>query len=200
MAGRSVGSGTRRPFDAGAIYHSARARNASIRKISSLGVTIGSDLAPALATGRDRARDRPTARRQVAWTGRKELGIRFDDSIDVIALLNRELVSQTPRTADDAAARSPLPRAHQVRRAFLARDDAQHLGRGLSARRRRIAGRSGPMSAVFVDGLNIPAGEVVWRTRQSRRRRAVRGVELDLDHPVGAGRWCGSPAISDDAP
>ena len=33
---------------------------------------------------------------KVAWTRRKTLGIRFDDSVDVIALLNRKLVSQAP--------------------------------------------------------------------------------------------------------
>src|SRR6476646_4683814 len=84
------------PFDTSAIYHSGVRRDCEIRKISALGVTIASDLVPALgdrvsvelATGQ-----RPSGK--IAWTDRGELGVRFDDAIDVIALLNRKLVSQT---------------------------------------------------------------------------------------------------------
>ena len=83
------------PFDKGALHHGGSRRECSIRKVSSLGVMVGVDMNPALgervavelATGQ-----RPAGR--VAWTGRQELGIRFEDPIDVVALLNRALVSQ----------------------------------------------------------------------------------------------------------
>ena len=90
-------TGAKGPFDSSAIYHSGVRRECEIRKISALGVTVASDLVPALgywvsvelATGQ-----RPAGK--IAWTDRGELGVRFDDAIDVIALLNRKLVSQTP--------------------------------------------------------------------------------------------------------
>src|SRR5690348_544959 len=87
----------RGPFDGAAIYFSGERKDCEIRKISTLGVTVGSDVVPALgdrvsieiATGQ-----RPSGR--IAWSRRGELGVRFDDSIDVVALLNRKLISQTP--------------------------------------------------------------------------------------------------------
>src|SRR6476661_4273569 len=85
------------PFDPGALYVAGSRHACSIRKISALGVTISSDLAPAL--GERAAVELATGQRaggKVAWTGRDQLGVRFDDSIDVIALLNRKLVSQAP--------------------------------------------------------------------------------------------------------
>src|SRR5436309_8134795 len=83
------------PFDESTIYYSGVRHPCEIRKISALGATLGSDIAPALgdrvsielATGQ-----RPFGK--VAWADDGEIGVRFDDSIDVIALLNRKLVSQ----------------------------------------------------------------------------------------------------------
>src|SRR4029077_11425900 len=48
---------------------------------------------------------------KIAWTGRNEVGVRFDDSIDVIALLNRKLVSRTRerRTMPRLEGLAPLP-------------------------------------------------------------------------------------------
>src|SRR3954452_6782804 len=91
------GSTDKGPFDAASIWHAGIRQDCTIRKISTLGVTLESNLAPALgdrvsveiATGQ-----RPGGK--IAWTRGGELGVRFDDPIDVIALLNRNLVSQTP--------------------------------------------------------------------------------------------------------
>ena len=151
------------PFDAGAIYHSGLRRECVIRKISALGATIGSDLAPALgdrvaieiATGQ-----RPGGK--VAWTGRSELGIRFEDSIDVMALLNRQLVSQSRE-------RRTMPRLEVRSTAHI--KCGEHFRpatlRNISSHGLQLEGEDlpavGTYVSVFIDGLNIPSGEIAWR-------------------------------------
>ena len=160
------------PFDSGVIYHGGARADCVIRKVSALGVTIGSDLAPALgervavelATGQ-----RPSGK--VAWTSRREVGVRFDDSIDVIALLNRKLVSQTRE-------RRTMPRV-EVRCSVHVKC-GEHFApatlRNISARGMQIEGENlpavGTYVAVYAEGLNIPPGEVVWR------RDKLAGIEV----------------------
>ena len=162
----------RGPFDAAAIYQSGGRQDCEIRKISALGATVGSALTPALG---DRvAIELVTGQRpagKIAWARRGELGVRFEDSIDVVALLNRKLVSQTPE-------RRTMPRI-EVR-------CIAHLkcgGRFWPAMLRNISSgglqveaeelpANGTFVSVFVEGLNIPAGEVVWRSGN------LAGVEL----------------------
>ena len=160
------------PFDAAAIYHSGVRQDCVIRKISALGVTVGSDLVPALgervsvelATGQ-----RPAGK--IAWTGRNELGVRFDDCIDIIALLNRKLVSQTPE-------RRTMPRLEV--RCLAHVKCGEHFWpamlRNISTKGLQLEGDDlppvGTYAAAFIDGLNMPAGEVVWK------RGNLAGVEL----------------------
>ena len=151
------------PFDMGAVHHGGSRRECSIRKISALGVRIGVDMSPALgervavelATGQ-----RPSGR--VAWTGRNELGIRFDDTIDVVALLNRALVNQTRE-------RRTMPRI-EVRCGVHVKCGGQlwpATMRNISAKGLQLEDDGLPVAgsyvSVFVEGLNIPAGEVVWK-------------------------------------
>jgi hypothetical protein len=151
------------PFDAAAIYHSGVRRDCEIRKISSLGVTVRSDLATAL--GEKVAVELATGQRapgKIAWTNRGEIGVRFEDSIDVIALLNRKLVSQTPE-------RRTMPRLEV--RCLAHVKSGQHFTpamlRNISTRGLQLEGNElppiGTYASVFVEGLNMPAGEVVWR-------------------------------------
>ena len=160
------------PLDPAAIYHFGVRQDCMIRKISALGVTLRSDLAPALgdrvsvelATGQ-----RPQGR--VAWRGRQEIGVRFDDCIDMIALLNRKLVSQSPdrRTMPRVEVRSPVyvKCSGNFRLATL---------RNISARGMQIEGDElpavGTYVAIVAEGLNIPPGEIIWR------RDKLAGVEL----------------------
>lgn len=151
------------PFDAAAIYYSGVRSDCEIRKISSLGVTVRSELATAL--GERVAVELATGQRapgKIAWSKRGELGVRFEDSIDVIALLNRKLVSQTPD-------RRTMPRL-EVR--FVAHVKCgQHFSpamlRNISTRGLQLEGNElppvGSYISLFIDGLNMPAGEVVWR-------------------------------------
>jgi hypothetical protein len=160
------------PFDAASIYHSGVRQNCVIRKISALGVTVGSELAPALgdrvsveiATGQ-----RPTGK--VAWTGRNELGIRFDDAIDVIALLNRQLVSQTPE-------RRTMPRLEVRCLAHIKCGENYWAAmlRNISTKGLQLEASQlpalGTYVSVFVEGLNVPPGEVIWSQAN------LAGVEL----------------------
>ena len=160
------------PFDAAAIWHSGLRKDCSIRKISALGVTVESDLTPALgdrvsieiATGQ-----RPGGK--VAWTGRGELGVRFDDAIDVIALLNRNLVSQ-------ARERRTMPRLEVRCLAHIkcGENFRPAMLRNISTRGLQLEGSElparGTYVAVFVEGLTIPAGEIIWS------RGEIAGVEL----------------------
>ena len=153
---------TKGPFDESAIYHSGVRHQCEIRKISALGATVSSALAPALgdkvlielATGQ-----RPAGK--IAWTDAGELGVRFDDSIDVIALLNRKLVSQTPE-------RRTMPRL-EVRCLAHIKSGANFLPamlRNISSGGLQLEGSDmpavGAYVSVFVEGLSIPSGEVIW--------------------------------------
>lgn len=160
------------PFDPGGIFTSGCREGCSIRKISALGVRLESRLSPALgervsvelATGQ-----RPGGR--VAWTRPGELGVRFDDSIDLVALLNRQLVSQTRE-------RRTMPRLEVSCPANVKSGEHFHgvMLRNISAKGVQIEGDAlpaiGSYATLFVDGLNVPAGEVAWR------RDRLAGIEL----------------------
>lgn len=160
------------PFDAAAIYHSGARRDCEIRKISALGVTVASDLAPAL--GDKVAVELATGQRaagKIAWTNRGEIGVRFEDAIDVLALLNRKLVSQTPE-------RRTMPRLEVRCVAHIKCGErfVPAMLRNISTQGLQLEGSElpaiGSFVSVFVDGLIVPAGEVMWR------RDNLAGVEL----------------------
>jgi len=125
-------------------------------------VTIASVLAPALgdrvsielATGQ-----RPAGK--IAWADGGELGVRFDDAIDVIALLNRKLVSQTPE-------RRTMPRLEVRCLAHIKCGENfwPAMLRNISSGGLQLEGSEmpsvGAYVSLFVEGLNIPAGEVLW--------------------------------------
>lgn len=155
--------GDKGPFDAGSIAIGASRQPCAIRKISALGVTVGTKLTPALG---DRASielaSGHRADGKVAWTGREQLGVRFDDSIDVIALLNRKLVSQSRerRTMPRLEVRCPV-HVKSGGRFYLA------TLRNISSRGLQVEADDlpaiGAYVSAFVEGLTIPPGEVVWK-------------------------------------
>jgi hypothetical protein len=149
-------------FDSGVLIDSGSRTPCSIRKISALGATLitdqkklaGSQVAVELVNGQ-----RPSG--TVDWADRRELGVRFDDSVDLLALINRTLVSQPVE-------RRSMPRVEL--RCPVHVKYGEHFEpatmRNISARGLQIEGArlpsAGTYIAVFVEGLNIPAGEVVW--------------------------------------
>ena len=160
------------PFDKGVIYHSGRRQNCEIRKISALGATVSGELSPALG---DKASielaNGQRAAGRIAWTDRGELGVRFDENVDVIALLNRKLVSQTRE-------RRTMPRI-EVRSAVHLKC-GEHFSlatlRNISARGLQVEGDDPPAIgtyvSAFVEGLIIPPGEIVWK------RGRLAGIEV----------------------
>jgi hypothetical protein len=154
------------------LHFAGQRRACAIRKISALGATVrgatantpGESVAVELATGQ-----RPAG--TIEWVAGGEAGIRFKQPIDMLALLNRKLISQPGerRTMPRVELRCPVgvKWSGNIAAASLC---------NISAKGLQIEGEDLPprdtFVTLFIDGLNVPAGEVVW----SRGDRA--GIEL----------------------
>lgn len=162
----------RGPFDRGVIYDGALRRECAIRKISALGATIrgtldktaGDEVAVELATGQ-----RPAG--TIDWAKAGEIGIRFKQPIDMLALINRQLVSQPTE-------RRAMPRV-EIRCSLYVKWCASIVPatlRNISARGLQVEGTDlpgqGTMVTAFIEGLNVPPGEVVWQ------KGDLAGIEL----------------------
>lgn len=159
-------------FDPSALHVGAQRRECVVRTISAGGALLGNcrgvdgeRVALELATGQ-------RAPGAIAWSsGRGELGVRFDSAIDMIALLNRKLVSQAPerRTMPRLQVRCPLHIKAGAQFSFVTL-------RNISSQGLQIEGDGLPPIGTYVcavaDGLNVPPGEVVWRND------ATAGIEL----------------------
>lgn len=160
------------PFDAGVIHGSGKPRDCWIRRISALGATLGGDVA--VAAGDEIAVELANGQRPAAtidWVGRGEAGVVFKQPIDVIALINRNLIAQP-------AERRTMPRVELRCRVHLkwGATVAAAVLRNISAKGLQVEGEGLPPGGTFVstyvDGLNVPAGEVVWQTGN------LTGIEL----------------------
>ena len=165
-------SGENGPLDPSVVYDSGNRRECSIRKISARGVTLRSDLKK--APGDQVAVELGTGHRAtgtVEWVDRGELGICFDEQVDMVALLNRKLVSQPVE-------RRAMPRVEIRCDAFVkfAESLSSAILRNVSAGGLQLEGDElppvGTYISVFVEGLNIPPGEVIWR------RGNLAGIEV----------------------
>ena len=159
-------------LDPVALFVGGERRDGGIRKISALGATVrgamgegpGAEVAVELATGQ-----RPAG--TIDWVAGGEAGIRFKQPIDMLALLNRTLISQPGE-------RRTMPRVElrcHVGMKWGASLAAATL-RNISARGLQIEGEDLPpretFVSLFIDGLVVPAGEVVWR------KGNLAGIEL----------------------
>jgi hypothetical protein len=150
------------PLDPAILHDSAARRQCSIRKISPLGATIcgqlpktpGDQIAIELVTGQ-----RPAG--IVEWVKGGETGIRFNQPVDVLALINRNLVSQPieRRTMPRVELRCPI--YFQCGGSL-----SPAVMRNVSARGMQIEGEQLPAAgtyiSLFLEGLIIPPGEVAW--------------------------------------
>jgi hypothetical protein len=162
----------RGPFDAGVIHDSGFRQDCAIRKISALGATIQAKVQP--APGEDVTVELANGQRtpaRVEWARGGETGVKFDKPIDVLALINRKLVSQP-------VDRRAMPRVEVRCGAFIKRgeDFLAATVRNVSAGGLQLEGDSlppvGTYVSLFVEGLNVPPGEVAWRKGE------LAGVEL----------------------
>ncbi len=159
-------------LDQVAVIVDGERRDCGVRKISALGATIrgvgtsgpGTEVSVELATGH-----RPAG--TIDWVAGGEAGVRFKTPIDMVALLNRNLLSQPGE-------RRTMPRV-ELRCAVGMKwgvSLAAATLRNISARGLQVEGEDLPMRetfvSLFIDGLVMPAGEVVWR------KGNLAGVEL----------------------
>ena len=150
-------------FDQAVIIDAGHRKACKIRSVSSLGATLtgeiamreGERLAIELVTGQ-----RPAA--TVEWVGGGEAGVRFEQPIDVLALINRTLISQP-------AERRSMPRV-ELRcgvRLKWGGTICDAILRNISARGMQLEAHGLPPRGTYlsiqIDGLNLPAGEVMWR-------------------------------------
>jgi hypothetical protein len=160
------------PFDAGVIHGGGERRTCSIRNISTLGATLrgaigqvpGDEIAVELATGQ-----RPQG--TIDWVRGDEAGVRFKQPVDMIALINRNLLSQPTE-------RRAMPRVeircglHLKWGANLALATLRNISAGgLQVEGEELPAR-GTFIQVFLDGLIVPPGEVVWA------KGKLAGIEL----------------------
>jgi hypothetical protein len=160
------------PFDGGVIHNSGFRQDCSIRKISALGATIRVKVQP--APGEEITVELASGQRTVAtvdWAKDGVSGIRFAKPVDVLALINRNLVSQ-------AIDRRAMPRVEIRCAAYIKRgeDFVSATVRNISARGLQLEGDSlppvGTYVSLFVEGLNVPPGEIAWR------KDRLAGIEL----------------------
>lgn len=162
----------RGPFEHGLVFACGEQEQCTIRKISPRGATVcgelgrseGERIAIELGTGQ-----RPSG--TVAWARRGEFGVSFNEPIDMLALLNRKLVSQPVerRTMPRVEIRCPV---HVKCGATLVVAALRNISaKGLQLEREALP-QLGSYVALFAEGLNLPAGEIVWR------RGNLAGVEL----------------------
>lgn len=159
-------------LDEASLFAVGQSATCSLFNISPLGTTVrgiggrsvGDEVAVELATGQRVAG-------VIDWARGDEAGVRFRQPIDMVALLNRKLVAQ-------ASERRKMPRVElrcpvgikwggNVVTATLRNISAQGLqieGGGLPPRDTFVS--------LFVDGLNLPGGEVMWQ------RGPLVGIEL----------------------
>ena len=150
-------------FDQALIIDAGQRRPCTIRSVSTLGATLtgeiatqqGEELAVELVTGQ-------RAAATVEWVGAGEVGVRFKRSIDVVALINRTLISQPTE-------RRSMPRVELrcgVRLNWCA-TVCDAVLRNISARGMQVEADGLPPRGTYlsiqIDGLNVPAGEVMWR-------------------------------------
>lgn len=160
------------PFESGVIHAGGSRSECSIRKISALGMTLVGNVSK--ATSGEVAVELSSGQRAagiIEWVRSGEAGIRFHQPVDMLALLNRTLVSQPVE-------RRTMPRVEIRHRAHLkfGATFGPAVLRNISARGLQLEGEGlppvGTYIAVYLEGLNIPAGEVVWR------KDDLAGIEL----------------------
>ena len=161
-------------LDVVAVTVAGERRECGVRKISALGATVRGGFGTGAAPGAAVAVELATGQRPLGtidWVSGGEAGIRFDRPIDMVALLNRTMISQPGE-------RRTMPRVElrcHVGMKWGASLAAASL-RNISARGLQVEGQDLPprdtFVSLFIDGLVMPAGEVVWR------RGALAGIEL----------------------
>ena len=150
-------------FDQALIIEAGHQRACTIRSVSPLGATLTGEIAA--RTGEQVSVELVTGQRAsstVEWVEAGEAGVRFKQPIDVVALINRKLISQP-------AERRSMPRIElrcglRVTCGGTVRDAVL---RNISARGMQLEGDDlppvGTPVSIEIEGLDVPNGQVMWR-------------------------------------
>lgn len=150
-------------FDQALVIEAGQRRPCTIRSVSPLGATLtggiatrqGEELALELVTGQ-------RAAATVEWVGGGEAGVCFKQPIDVLALINRTLISQP--TERRSMPRVELRCGVRLKWGATVRDAVL---RNISARGMQLEADGLPPKGTYVsiqiDGLILPSGEIMWR-------------------------------------
>lgn len=160
------------PFEAAMLVGAGGRFSCELRRIAAGGAVLRTD-APAVA-GEPAALELTSGQRRsgrIEKAGPGDIAIAFDEPLDIVALINRNLVSQP-------AERRSMPRV-ELRAAIHLRW-AEHLApgtvRNISSAGIQIEGDElppqGTLASLFIEGLNLPAAEVMWR------RTGLAGLEF----------------------
>jgi len=162
-------------YDPAIVYQAGFAKKCALRRISALGAIVRGELGSASDPGV--ALELETGQRPastIAWQENGESGICFKEPVNLLALITRKLVSQPVE-------RRAVPRVELRCDAWIkdGPEFATAILRNISARGLQLEGEplppAGATISLFVEGLNIPAGEIVWR------KGNLAGVELQYD-------------------
>ena len=159
-------------FDRALVIDAGQRRACTIRSVSPLGATLTGEIAT--REGEELALELVTGQRAAAtveWVGGGEAGVRFKQPIDVLALINRTLISQPTE-------RRSMPRVELrcAARVKWGGSVCEAVLRNISARGMQVEAGGLPPRGTYVsiqiDGLNVPSGEVMWR------KDNVAGIQL----------------------
>lgn len=150
-------------FESAALIGPGGKRQCAIHKLSQSGVTVSGD---SLGGAGERATlELATGQRcaaRIEWARGREMGLAFDEPLDIVALINRNLVAQP-------AERRTMPRIELRVPAHLKWGEHFEavLTRNVSARGMQVEGAHlppvGTYVAPFLEGLSLPPCDVAWR-------------------------------------
>lgn len=167
-------------LDSVAIFDSGYRKECLLRNVSAIGATITGELG--LEPGTQVSLELPTGQRPKAttdWVNGSEAGLRFDQPVSVILLINRQLLRQ------------PVERRRVPRVEIRARAWVEVAGAFIEATVQNISSHGvqiqaaelpaiGSQVRLFVEGLNIPPAKVVWKEGNAA------GLELCAELPWAA--------------
>lgn len=151
------------PLERGTIVRGGERLPCTLRKIAPRGATLRANIAgsdgSAIALELDNGQRRNCT---IEWARAGELGVRFAEPIDIVALINRNLIAQP-------AERRRMPRVElrcSVHVKWCERLEASVM-RNISCTGMQVEGdalpNAGTLVSLYVEGIVLPAAELVWR-------------------------------------
>jgi len=160
-----------------ALFDGGYRKQCLLRNVSPLGATVRGELG--LEPGAEVSLELPTGQRPKAtaeWVDGSDAGLRFEQPVSVIPLINRQLLSQPVE-------RRKVPRVEIRARAWI-----EYNGGFIEATLRNISSHGLQVEAaglpdigsnvrLFIEGLNVPPAKLVWTDGE------VAGMELTAELP-----------------